>query len=43
MNIVYNDYRDDDELAIFKPFFTLAPASSPKLNGSPVQANGTSA
>ncbi|GAA5852340.1 hypothetical protein JCM8547_006746 [Rhodosporidiobolus lusitaniae] len=33
VNIVFNDYRDPDEDAIFKPFFELAAVQ--KANGSP--------
>ncbi|GAA6035646.1 hypothetical protein JCM8097_004945 [Rhodosporidiobolus ruineniae] len=40
VNIVYNDYRDQDEDAVFKPFFALAaqnatgaPSSAPTVNG----------
>jgi methylenetetrahydrofolate reductase (NADPH) len=52
VNVVQNDYRDTDDLAIFKPFFTLAASekrstlssssSSPKLNGTTnFKTNGT--
>lgn len=34
MNIVYNDYRDTDDLAIFEPFFALTRSqNAPVANG----------
>lgn len=42
VNIVYNDYRDPNPDAIFAPFYSLFPETSPSSSPKPEQANSAS-